>query len=68
MMDFESGTTMLIKKRPLPQPSMDAASNSSGGILFVKNDRAMMILYTDTLPSRMTTQGEPIRPSCFTTK
>ena len=68
MMDLLSGTTMLIKNRPLEQPSSWAASYRSTGMLLEKKERAMMMLYTEIAPIRMTAQGEPSRPTSLTTR
>ena len=51
IMALDSGRTMLKKYRWLVQPSMKAASCSSLGKVDTKNERMIMMLYTDEQPS-----------------
>ena len=52
--------------RILPAPSMDAASYSSSGIVFCMKVRATIMLYTDTVPTRMTAHMVLYKPRFFT--
>ena len=51
IMALDRGSTMLKKYRWLVQPSMKAASCSSLGSVDTKNERMIMMLYTDEQPS-----------------
>ena len=48
---LDSGMTIDAKKRAVPQPSISAASCSSFGIVLTKNERTIIMLYTDVPPS-----------------
>lgn len=65
-MGAESGSTILKNTRMSPQPSMDAASYSSSGIVFCMKVRATIMLYTDTVPTRMTAHMVLYKPRFFT--